>query len=309
MDNRLKNFVANEKLTAEAISVLKGKELDRPAGNWLITGVEGVSYYDMANYLTSYVNDIDDFKVDGDKLQLRPEITIYYTNKATGVNSLSVLDETKPYFRNSALYKDKQVKALFNSLSKHITAEYEKEVARDAKAAELKKAAEQAELDELRRQKRIARELAKVGKLEAKAAKGLFDSTTRYYTALGWAAKHIVSIKPAMPDYLESWFVGRFGDVDRRVVDSKKKYGSGFPSQWGFSIDIRFDQLVPSAFRDNIKARRGDKHVICNLDFALDLIENYGFKFANPQDLDEIKSRIPVEHLDDFEYGYNEVNE
>ena len=152
---------------------------------------------------------------------------------------------------------------------------------------------------ELKKQKA----LEKLAKLKPENIAKLFKgSPTTFYESLGWMAKHITNIRPAMPDYMESWFVTNFGDVARTVVDSKKKTVNGFPMQWGLSLRITFNQEVSGPLEQ--RATSKNKKSIDNVVFVWDLIENYGFQFGKKQNLDRIIEEVPNEHLDEFKRGY-----
>lgn len=125
---------------------------------------------------------------------------------------------------------------------------------------------------------------------------------TTYYETLGWIAKHLNSIKPAMPDWMESAFVATFGDVNRTVVDSKKRTTGGFPMQWGLSCKMSFNTEVVGPLE--LKATSQNKKVIDNVALVYDLVDNCGFQFGSTQDLDKILETVPAQYLEDFRRGY-----
>lgn len=146
--------------------------------------------------------------------------------------------------------------------------------------------------------------LQKLENLKPENIKKLFKSPNNYYEALGWMTKHTTSIRASMPDYMESWFVKIFGeDTLRYVVDSKKKTSGGFPFQWGLSCKISFDEEVSGYLQTKVTSK--NKKAIDSVAFVWDLIENYGFTFGKKQDVEKIRSEVPVNYIKDFELGYN----
>lgn len=166
----------------------------------------------------------------------------------------------------------------------------------EAAAAEVRK-------QEEKYQKKINRALKKLDTLKAEDSKKLFNSPTNYYECLGWMVKHATGIRAAMPDYMEAWFVSQFGDVERYVVNSKKKTSGGFDYQWGLGLKISFDKSVSGPLEK--KATRQNKKVIDSVSFVWDLIENWGFRFGKEQSLEQIRNEVPSEYLESFDYGYS----
>ena len=168
------------------------------------------------------------------------------------------------------------------------------------------KAEEQAELikaklEEKKYQTKVAKSLKKLENLKPEDTAKLFNCPTTYYECLGWMAKHTTSVRAAMPDYMEKWFIGKFGDVDRYVVNSKKKTSGGFDYQWGLGLKISFDEAVSGILEQ--RATSQNKKVIDNVAFVWDLIENYGFQFGKTQDIEKIRSEVPKQYVSDFEKG------
>lgn len=152
-------------------------------------------------------------------------------------------------------------------------------------------------------EKRKKSSLEKLNSLRPEQTSKLFKTPMSQYEALGWIAKHAKNIKASMPDYMEPWFVKIFGqDAERYVVDSTKKTSGGFDFQWSLGINITFDSPVSGILEQ--RATSKNKKSINNVAFAWDLIENYGFVFGKKQDLEQIKSEIPSQYLEDFERGY-----
>ena len=173
-----------------------------------------------------------------------------------------------------------------------------------------KLAKEKAEKEEIKRQieadkryaKRIQRALDKVKYMKPEKTAELFETPTSHYEVVGWMAKHLTSVRASMPDFMESWFTKKFGDVDRYVVDSKKRTVNGNPMQWGLSLKLTFDEEVKGPLE--VKATSQNKKTIDNVAFVWDLIENYGFQFGKEQDISKIKLEVPEEYIADFEKGY-----
>jgi len=150
--------------------------------------------------------------------------------------------------------------------------------------------------------KKVQNALLKLNSLKKEDTSKLFETPTSHYEIIGWMAKHLTSVRAAMPDYMEKWFVGKFGDADRTVVDSKKRTSGGHPMQWGLSLKLTFDEEVKGPLEQ--RATSQNKKTIDNVAFVWDLIENYGFQFGKEQNISQIKAEIPEENLVDFEKGY-----
>ena len=190
------------------------------------------------------------------------------------------------------------------------TAEERKIQAEQARIAREKYEAEKARREELKKQieadkryaKRVERALNKLSTLKPEKTEKLFETPTSQYEAIGWMAKHLTSVRAAMPDFMEKWFIGKFGDAERYVVDSKKRTANGNPMQWGLSLKLTFNAEVKGLLET--KATSQNKKVIDNVAFVWDLIENYGFQFGKEQNISQIKAEIPEQYLPDFEKGY-----
>lgn len=169
---------------------------------------------------------------------------------------------------------------------------------REAKLAEIKR--KKAEAKALIRREQA---LAKLQKLEPENTKKLFSSPVSYFETIGWMAKHCKSVKASMPDWMENQFISMFGDVERYVVDSKKKTSGGYSMQWGLGLKITFDKEVSGALTK--RATSKNKKVIDNVAFIWDLVANYGFKFGKKQDANAILEEVPAEYIDDFKRGYS----
>jgi len=172
---------------------------------------------------------------------------------------------------------------------------------REAERARREEIKKQIEADK-RYAKRVQNALLKLNTLKKEDTSKLFETPTTHYEVVGWMAKHLTSIRAAMPDFMEKWFVGKFGDVERYVVDSKKRTVNGNPMQWGLSLKLTFNTEVVGPLE--VKATSQNKKTIDNVAFVWDLIENYGFQFGKEQNISQIKAEIPEENLVDFEKGY-----
>lgn len=131
---------------------------------------------------------------------------------------------------------------------------------------------------------------------------------SNYYEFLGWAARHVVSIRAEMPDFIEPWFVKRFGDVPHNTVDSNKKTANGFAMKYGLSMCIRFNEDIPENFKIRFSSTNQNKRIINTINVVLDLVENWGFKFGTNKDqnVEEILEHIPANSQKDFLTGYQD---
>lgn len=165
-----------------------------------------------------------------------------------------------------------------------------------------KVAAEQ-KAKEARYEKRVTKAIQKLESLEKTNIKVSYDNVDEFYMALGWMTKHCGTVSAAMPDYAEKWFISKFGDVKRQVVNSKKRTVNGNPMQWALSMKITFKKVtdIPAYLADKINS----KNEINSVGFVWDLVDTYGFKFGSVQDEQQIKNGIPVDKLTSFELGYN----
>ncbi len=177
---------------------------------------------------------------------------------------------------------------------------------------------------------RLAREQAKEAEKQAKAdqeaeekyekikTKALKDfnnlvdnvvpksTADEFYYALGWLAKHAGTVAAALPDYLESSFIGHFGSTANcRIVDSKKRYPSGWTAQWTWAFTIALKKpkqisTVPAFLADKLNP---SSKAVSDTSFIWNLVDNYGFQFGKTQDLDKIRSHVPSDKLSFFEAG------
>lgn len=180
----------------------------------------------------------------------------------------------------------------------------------------------QAVRQEYRQKREAAKQAAEAkkaeDKYEATKAKALKDFEVRsqavsvpnaadeFYYSLGWLAKHAGTVTAALPDYLESAFIQRFGtEAPRRVMDSKKRYPSGWTAQWTWSFTISFKKpkqvgAIPAFLTDKLNPAG---KMVSDTSFVWDLVDNYGFQFGKKQDVENIRSYVPVDCLASFEAG------
>ncbi len=164
-------------------------------------------------------------------------------------------------------------------------------------------------------EKKAAEEKKNAAKYEATKAKALKDFEVRsqavsapsavdeFYYSLGWLAKHASTVSAALPDYLEGAFIQHFGaEAPRRVVDSKKRYPSGWTAQWtwSFTISLKKPELIPAFLQDKLNPAG---KMVSDTSFVWDLIDNYGFQFGKKQDVEKIRACVPVDCLTSFEAG------
>ena len=264
------------------------------------------SYRDKTAYFTGFHfsdtnlgrNIFAEFDVDGETKICALDLGINSGVIKLEDNVQKAIDE---YFE--ILNKAKEVYAIE-------TAEERKIQAEKARIAREKYEAERARREEIKKQieadkryaKRVQNALLKLNTLKKEDTSKLFETPTTHYEVIGWMAKHLTSIRAAMPDFMEKWFVGKFGDAERYVVDSKKRTVNGNPMQWGLSLKLTFNTEVVGPLE--VKATSQNKKTIDNVAFVWDLIENYGFQFGKEQNISQIKAEIPEENLVDFEKGY-----
>ncbi len=162
------------------------------------------------------------------------------------------------------------------------------------------KAAEEAKAAEEKYKKKVAKTLEKVNSL----SKERLSKSSNLYYALGWLAKHTGSINAKMPDYLEDWFVKNFGDVPRSVSDGRKTSSGGYAWQWSYSFSLTLTKMkdteIPAYLNDYVKANR-----IQSVSFIWSLVDDYGFNFGKGVNIEEIRSKIPTDNLQDFDLGFS----
>ena len=265
-----------------------------------------VSYRDKNAYITDfYISNSNlgehigaSLDVDGELKQLIIDLAVESGIVVFDAEAKKAYDEFMGLFNKSAkVFEEESAK--------------EREIAAEkARLFREKCEAERAKREEIRKQieadkryaKKVERALLKLNSLKKEDTSKLFETPMSHYEILGWMTKHTTSVRAAMPDYMEKWFVGKFGDVERYVVNSKKKTSGGFAYQWGLGLKITFDEEVSGPLEQRTTSK--NKKVIDNVAFVWDLIENYGFQFGKEQNISQIKAEIPEENLVDFEKGY-----
>lgn len=107
-----------------------------------------------------------------------------------------------------------------------------------------------------------------------------------------------------MPDYLEDWFVKNFGDAPRSVSDGRKTSSGGYAWQWSYSFSLTLTKMkdteIPAYLNDYVKANR-----IQSVSFIWSLVDDYGFNFGKGVNVEEIRSKIPTDNLQDFDLGFS----
>lgn len=151
--------------------------------------------------------------------------------------------------------------------------------------------------------KHIEAALKTLNNLEKDNIKLKYNDLNNFYTALGWMTKHCGTVRAAMPDFAEKWFVSKFGDVKRYVVDQKKRTVGGFSMQWALGMKITFKKVkeVPAY----IASKLNEKNAINSVGFVWDLVDTYGFQFGTEQDVEKIRDNVPTSELDAFDLGYS----
>lgn len=233
------------------------------------------------------------------------------------ISQISFGEETKQFYLNTAIKTFFIV--LYNNelkdVMKNTMIELEK-VAEVVNQIKLDKIAKELELTRLTKEAetKAKKEREAQQKLQQKrtqlihdlnAIKTTISDDSDFYEDLGWIAKHVGSISAAIPDYLESWFVHRFGTkAPKRVVDSTRKTVGGYSMQWsaGFAISFKDvkEENIPARFFSQLK-----KNKLYDTSLVFDLIDNYGFTFGTKQNIDEIRKTIPNNKLEMFELGFN----
>lgn len=281
----------------ESFKAKAGEELTK-----MFIGASATSKtYGVGQILKVDLGNIDE---DTQELDVYAEIMFKDVNKTFSIRialekgslefDATTLENFKKVFEELQSSVDLRVSEINNDIAQK--AEQDR-LAKEARELELKK-----QKEELKFKLKKERALKKLEELKPENTKKLFETPMSHYEVLGWMAKHITSIKPAMPDYMEPWFVSIFGDVNRTVVDSRKKTVNGFPMQWGLSCRISFNQNVVGPLE--ARATSKNKKAIDNVAFVWDLIDNYGFNFGKEQNLDKIIEEVPSQYLEDFQRGY-----
>lgn len=170
-----------------------------------------------------------------------------------------------------------------------------------------KKAAEQASVraaEEMARKRRAqANEERAIKKLRTMKAE--LEDANDMSTVVGWLAKHVQVMKAEVPASKEKRFVEVFGSQAlRKVVDDSRRTSGGYKMKLDWSVDIPLvgDLTNRPACLDSVLSP--DKTHITSLKFAIGLVNDYGFMFAEQQDLDAIKSYIPTKDMKKFNEGF-----
>jgi hypothetical protein len=174
----------------------------------------------------------------------------------------------------------------------------------DRQAREEAKAASKKAEEDKKNEEKYQRTVAKAVKdFTARAqAERTVSTVDEFYYSLGWLTKHAGTVTAALPDYLENSFLGHFGNVPRRVVDSKHRGPAGWQAQWSwsFTIALKKPDLIPAFLAGKLNP---SKKAVSDTSFVWDLVDNYGFQFGKTQDVDKIRSHVPASCLASFEAG------
>jgi hypothetical protein len=233
-------------------------------------------------------------------IQFGEETKKFYINVAIEANSIRFVDETLREKIFEAVEILKQIKAVKNEI-KVAEAKILRE-AREKLEAEQKAKEEARELEEKikAKQKKVIDSLNEIKKKPA-------STDSDFYYALGWMTKYVGTVSADIPDYLEDWFIKRFGpEAQKRVIDTTRATSGGNSMKWNpsFSISFKKPENIPISIQTLMA-----KNKINNTAFVFDLVENYGFVFGKAQDVEEIKRHIPEDKLENFEKGLGEVDE
>ena len=169
-----------------------------------------------------------------------------------------------------------------------------------------REAEKQAKLEERKRQLEEQHKLAlmdKIKRMQPDNLGNVFGDLATYYQTLGWIAKHLKTIKPTVPEEMKDWFTKNFGTVENcTIVEEGKLTSGGHKMKWNVSFRVSFDAEVPAALSD--KASGTAKKAVDSVSFVWALIDKHSFKFGSEQDLEAIKSTVPADCLEFFNFGY-----
>lgn len=282
-----------EALIKELSESLVGHDVDYDGFLMTIAGIK----FDVVQVNAKATEVIKVYFEDDDYLLFFPAVN-------SGKIKLLNKEDNKIFKEIAAIYEDaklvhaEELEKAAQKLEEDRKIAYQEYLKREAERAERLKAQEQ----EKKFQAKVQKKLKELESMKPEKTVRLFNSPTTFYEALGWMAKHATGVRAAMPDYMEKWFVGKFGDVERYVVNSKKKTSGGFDYQWGLGLKITFDKAVAGTLEQ--RATSQNKKVIDSVAFVWDLVENYGFQFRkDAQDVDKIRAEIPTQYIADFEKG------
>lgn len=232
------------------------------------------------------------------QLQFPEKQPAFYLNVglATGALTLdtSVIEELVQYIEAIRIIDNFQQKAFAEQLKRERLAQ-EEELTR-------KKVEELAKKQEIKRQAHMQHILENLKSVQVASIRGDDD----FYVALGWLTKHIGTISASIPDFVEPWFISRFGtSTTYTIIDSTRKTTGGFSMKWNPSFSVSLKKLKETDCIPLILAEKAmGKKKINDTEFVFDLIENYGFTFGKSQNLDSILSNIPADKLDKFNLGF-----
>lgn len=90
-----------------------------------------------------------------------------------------------------------------------------------------------------------------------------------------WLKNNSCPIKASLPDFMDSWFVGLFGTVPHKVVDSSKKTVGGYSMKWslGLTMKVKNFEQAPVGLKPYIN----EKGIINNTSFLARLNLDHNF--------------------------------
>ena len=224
------------------------------------------------------------------------ELASYNINAAMCGFLFKIDDEKKAYIEEATAVAAEVLK--FDQLERNaiVQAKFEadKKAAEDAKKAERDKK----KLEKLRNHRaEVIRQLDGI--------KTPIHTESDFYVSLGYIAKHIGTVSATIPTWAESWFTKKFGTAEKKVVDETKKTVNGYSMKFApsFSLSLKKAENAPAdiqALADTSKK----SFKINNTELVFELVDNYGFKFGKEQNLDDIRSKIPNNYINNFDMGY-----
>jgi hypothetical protein len=126
-----------------------------------------------------------------------------------------------------------------------------------------------------------------------------------FYYCLGWIVKNCGAFSASLPDYLLTYFQRDFGtDYEPRLVDGRAKTSGNNPMKWAKSMSTTIKKTAQNnvpALLTKYLSKSGN--ALSDSDLICELVKNYGFQFGKTQDLDKIRSKVPVEYIEFFESG------
>lgn len=192
-----------------------------------------------------------------------------------------------------------KINSLNETRKQELKEERIKKLEEEQKREQEKRLEEERKILEERFNKRVNKQIKDLSNIKVSK-----NQSNSYYSFIGWCTKHLNKIYISMPDYLEKWFVGRFGDLTRTIIDRDAKTSGGFPKRYSLCMMASFNKELPEEYRTYVKPSKSGKN-ISNNQFIIGLIENFNFDVNKKQDINKIIKEIPTDKLEDFKEGYN----